>query len=250
MNMTDQQLLEDYRVNGANDAFAALVNRHLNLVYSAALRQVRDPEMAQDIAQAVFIVLVSKAETLTSRRILGDWLHGVAHRTALKARSAAFHRREKERAAARTEAPPLEQRNDWLPLLDQELARLPEKYRLPIVLCDLEGRTRQEAAQQLGWPEGTVAGRLTRGREMLAKRLLRRVSALSGIAGVLTAATANAALPGRLTASALQAALNQRSLSAQTLRLAQGVLQSMSWNKLKVGIVALLMALTAVGGLT
>jgi uncharacterized protein (TIGR03067 family) len=117
------------------------------------------------------------------------------------------------------------------------------------VLCDLEGRTRQEAAHQLGWPEGTVAGRLGRGREMLAKRLLRRASALSGLAGVLTATTANAALPARLAASALQAALNQAAITAQTLHLAKGVLQSMSWNKLKLSFVALLTTLIAAGGL-
>ena len=114
--------------------------------------------------------LVRKAASLTSRPVLGDWLHGVARHAALKARGAAARRRAKELASAQAAAQHAAARNDWLPLLDEELSRLPEKYRLPVVLCDLEGRTRKEASAQLGWPEGTVAGRLARGRALLATR--------------------------------------------------------------------------------
>src|SRR5439155_26498308 len=120
-----------------------------------------------DACQATINVLVSKAESIPARPVLGDWLHGVARRTARKARAGAARRREKERAAARAESSPQEPRNDWLPLLDQEVSRLPEKYRLAVVLCDLEGHTRAEAAARLGWPEGTVAARLARGRALL-----------------------------------------------------------------------------------
>src|SRR5207248_667427 len=131
----------------------------------------------EDAFQATFLVLVRKAGTLAARAVLGDWLHGVARRTALAARREAARRRAKERARARPEVQGEEARDDRLPLLDEELARLPEKYRLPLVLCDLEGRTRRETAGLLGWPEGTVAGRLARGRALLARRLARRGAA-------------------------------------------------------------------------
>src|SRR5207237_9711715 len=99
-------------------------------------------------------------------------------------------------------------RNDWLPLLDEELGRLPEKYRLPIVLCDLEGKTRREAAEQLGCPEGTVAGRLARSRALLAKRLIRRAQILSGVVPTaLAGGTADAALPPALVHATVQAAV-------------------------------------------
>ena len=136
------------------------------MVRGVCRRVLRDNHDADDAFQAAFLVLLRKASTLATREVVGDWLHGVAYRTALKARAAAARRRLKERQTLRREAildeeaPP-----EWRPLLDQEIGRLPEKYRLPLVLCDLEGRTRKEAAQQLGWPEGTLSGRLSaRGR--------------------------------------------------------------------------------------
>src|SRR5262249_15380177 len=170
-------------------AFAALVRRHGTMVLSVCQRILGNAADADDAFQTTFLVLVRKARSLRSRAVLGDWLHGVAKRSALKARSAAQHRRGKEQAMARSESHGEEPRDEWLPILDEEISRLPEKYRLPIILCELEGRTRQEAAQQLRWPEGTVAGRLARAREMLARRLTRR--------GVkLSAASLAAALPG------------------------------------------------------
>jgi len=161
---------------------------------------------------------------------VGDFLHGVARRIALSARAAAARRRAKERAVARP-AVREDERNDWSALLDDELCRLPEKYRVPVVLCDLEGRTRREAAGQLGWPEGTVAGRLARGRELLAKRLLSGAQTLSGVlpatlAPRLVISTAQAA-----TAMAGKGAV-QGVLSPAALTLAQGVMQTMLWNKL------------------
>jgi hypothetical protein len=160
-------------------------------------------------------------------------------------------------AVAHSEAPVKESANDWLPVLDEELSRLPAKYRLPIVLCELEARTRQEAAAQLGWPEGTVAGRLARGRELLATRLLRRATMLSG---VLAGGVAQGGLPGRLQQSTVQAAMLLAAgrttasgvLSAQTLAIAQGVMQTMFWRKIKIGALALLAAVlvVAAGGLT
>src|SRR5205814_4997701 len=142
---------------------------------------------------------------------IGDWLHGVSRRIALKSRAASARRRDREGAAARRERNPEVERNDWLPWLDEEVGRLPAKYRLPLVLCDLEGQTRGEAARALGWPEGTVAGYLARGRAMLAKRLLRRAAALGGaVAGAVAGGDAQA-VPVRLLEAALPAALGSAS---------------------------------------
>jgi RNA polymerase sigma factor (sigma-70 family) len=197
----DGQLLDRFLACRDEAAFAALVRRHGPMVLGVCLRTLRNRADAEDAFQATFLVLVRKASSLAGRRVLGDWLHGVARRTALKARSAAALRRAKERTTARPEAPPDEAPNDWLPVLDQELSGLPEKYRLPIILCDLEGKTRKEAAGQLGWPEGTVAGRLARARQILAKRLLRRAQV---VCGALPAV--RAALPPALVGSTVRAA--------------------------------------------
>src|ERR1700723_3379314 len=113
--------------------------------------------------------------------MMANWMYGVAHQTAMKARAMIAKRRTREQGTAVPEpqTPEQDTRNDLQPLLDQELSRLPDKYRVAIVLCDLEGKTRKEAARQLGCPEGTMAGRLTRARIMLAKRLARHGLALS-----------------------------------------------------------------------
>ncbi len=142
---------------------------------------------AEDAFQATFIVLVRKASSIVPREMVGNWLYGVAHQTALQARRTAARRRAREVQV--TEMPDTEPQQDrWAdlqPLLDEELSRLPDHYRAVIVLCDLEGRTRKEVARQLGCPEGTVASRLARARAMLAKRLTQRGVALS--AGALAA---------------------------------------------------------------
>ena len=126
-------------------------------------------------------MLVRKAGSIAQRQVLGNWLYGVAYHTALVARSAASLRRAKEAQAVARQQPPEE--SAWLellPLLDQELSRLPDKYRIPIVLCELQGMSRQDAARQLGLPEGTLSSRLARARAMLARRLGQRGLALTG----------------------------------------------------------------------
>ena len=178
------------------------------MVLGVCRRVLHNEADAEDAFQATFLVLVRKAGSLSSRAVLGDWLHGVARRTALNAKRLAVRRRAKEKAMARPKAQGEGEQDDWLPLLDEELSRLAEKYRLPIVLCDLEGRTRREAAEQLGWPEGTVAGRLRRGRMLLAKQLARRSSARSAgsLASVLSARSAATSVPTSLAASTAKAA--------------------------------------------
>ena len=141
-----------------------------------------------------------------------------------------------------------EAQNDWLPRLDEELSRLPRTYRAVIVACDLEGKTRQQAARQLSLPEGTVASRLARARALLAKRLLRGAQVIS--ATVVTGSAAKAALPAELVHSTIQAAAlvaagNRTAegvLSAAALTLAKGVMQAMFWNKVKIAGVLLVAA--------
>src|ERR1700704_4625880 len=205
---TDGELLARFVERRDENAFAALVGRHGPMVLGVCRRILGNDADSEDAFQATFLVLVRKAPSLTARAILGDWLHGVARYTALKAKAAAVHRRAKEQVMARPDATAEEVRNDWLPLLDEELARLPEKYRLPIVLCDLEGKTRHEAAEQLGWPEGTVAGRLARARTMLAKALARHGVVFSGgaLAVAISQNAASACVPGALVFSTVKAA--------------------------------------------
>ena len=189
--LTDGQLLEDYISRRDEAAFAALVRRHGPMVWGVCRRVLRNHHDAEDAFQATFLVLVRKAASIASRELLANWLYGVAHQTALKARATAAKRKGRERQVTEMPEPAVTEQDLWRdlqPLLDEELSRLPDKYRVVIVLCDLEGKTRKEAARQLGCPEGTVAGRLARARTMLAKRLARRGLALSGgaLAAVLS----------------------------------------------------------------
>jgi RNA polymerase sigma factor (sigma-70 family) len=254
--LTDGQLLRQFLAQRDEAAFAALVRRHSPMVHGVCRRVLANDADAQDAFQATFLVLVRKARALKSRAVLGDWLHGVARRTALKAKGAAARRRIKERAVARTQGQCQRNQNAWLPLLDEELSGLPEKYRLPIILCELEGKTRQEAARHLGWPEGTVAGRLARARLLLAKRLLARGVVLPG--GALTAAFAtsgaSACVPPTLVHSTIKAATlvaagetaAEGVISAKVAVLTGEVMKAMLLSKLKN--VAVVLVACVLGG--
>src|ERR1700731_4596533 len=166
--LTDEQLLEDYISRHDEAAFATLVRRHGPMVWSVCRRVLRNHQDAEDAFQATFLVLVRKAASIVPREMVANWLYGVAHQTARKARATTAKRQAREKQVnelpepeARTEP---ELWRDLQPLLDQELSRLPDKYRVAVVLCDLEGKTRKEAARQLGVPEGTLAARVARGR--------------------------------------------------------------------------------------
>src|SRR5262249_3383395 len=150
-------------------AFEALMRRHGPMVMGVCRRVLHYAHDAEDAFQAAFLVLVRKAASLEARENVGDWLHGVALRTAVKAKASEARRRGKERRMARPEAVESDVAPEWQALLDQELQGLPEKYRVPIILCELEGRTHQDAARQLGCPVGTLSGRLSRARAMLAQ---------------------------------------------------------------------------------
>jgi len=251
--LTDGQLLEDYISRRDEAALAALVRRHAPTVWGVCRRMLRNYHDAEDAFQATFLVFARKATSIASPELLANWLYGVANQTALNARTTAARRSARERQMAQMpepEAVPQDLWHDLRPVLDQELSRLPDKYRIPIVLCDLEGKTRKEAAQQLGCPEGTVAGRLARARALLARRLARRGLAASG--GTLAAVLArNAALASAPTAVVLRTikaaglfgagqAAATALIPAKVAALTEGVLKTMLLTKLKIATAVLL----------
>src|SRR5215831_7731213 len=163
--LTDAELLECFTAKQEEAAFEAILRRHGSMVFGVCRRVLRDTHDAEDAFQATFLVLARKASSIRSRELLANWLYGVAYQTALKARIAAVKRRARETSMNEIpepagKVPPVAP--DWQDLLDQELNALPIKYRVPILLCDLEGKSRKEAADQLGVPEGTLNSRLAR----------------------------------------------------------------------------------------
>src|SRR5262245_30895137 len=208
---TDAHLLDALVARRDDAAFAALLRRHGPMVWGVCRRLLRNVHDAEDAFQAAFIVFVRKAASIKRRHLLGNWLYGTAYRAALEARAAARrHAREKQvnQMPQPAAPPPPDVRDDVRGLLDGELSRLPERYRVAIVLCDLEGHTRRQAARQLKVPEGTLSGRLTTARRLLAQRLRRRGLTLSGGALAATLAPqATACVPAALLTSTLNAAL-------------------------------------------
>ena len=167
--LSDGQFLDCFLTHREEAAFAALVRRHGPMVFGVCRRVLTDLHDAEDAFQATFLVLVRKAASIWPRDQVGPWLHGVAYRTASKARCRAARRRIVEKRASAAMARSGERAitesdaavwRDLRPLIDAELQRLPEAYRAPVVLCDLEGTSRGKAAQRLGVPEGTISSRL------------------------------------------------------------------------------------------
>jgi RNA polymerase sigma factor (sigma-70 family) len=186
--LSDGRLLERFVRTGDGAAFAAVVRRHGPMVLGVCRRVLGNDQDAEDAFQATFLVLARKAGSLSRPELLGNWLHGVAYRTARHARARTARRLRREREAAMSEArndPQQALAQELRQLLDQELAHLPEKYRAPLVLCYLQGKTHHEAARLLGWPPGSMSYRLARGREMLHRRLSRRKLALFAVPGPL-----------------------------------------------------------------
>jgi RNA polymerase sigma factor (sigma-70 family) len=252
---TDGQLLGRFIERRDETAFGALVRRHGPMVWGVCRRLLANHHDAEDAFQATFLVLVRKAASVVPRERVVNWLYGVAHQTALKARATAAKRRRRERQVRHLPNPAVTGRNpgrDPYPDLDRELSRLPEKYRIAIILCDLEGRTRKEAARQLGVPEGTLAARLARGRSMLAKRLTRRNLAVpaGGMAALCLDKAAGASVPVALMSSVIKAAawpaagqtVSAGAVGARAAALTEEVLKSMLMTKLKTAAVVLLAA--------
>jgi RNA polymerase sigma factor (sigma-70 family) len=256
--LTDGLLLERFLTSRDETAFAALVRRHGPLVFGVCRRVLGNVHDAEDAFQAAFLVLAQKARSVVRRSALGSWLYTVAYRAALEARAAGARRRERERQVPAMPHPAVDppEPQDWRPLLDRELDRLPEKYRTPVVLCDLEGRPRKEAARQLGLPEGTLSSRLATARRMLARRLARQGVTFSGgaLAAVVSQSAATAHVPMSLVwstarAASLVAAGQLAAASTPAALLTKGVLKAMFMAKLKatVATVAVVMALGASG---
>jgi RNA polymerase sigma factor (sigma-70 family) len=250
----DGQLLASFIAQKDEAAFEALVRRHGPMVFGVCRRLLRNHHDAEDAFQATFLVLARKASSVWPREKVANWLHGVALRTAMKARSLTAKRRRREKQGKEMPEPEAAQQGQWRdvqPLLDQELNGLPANYRLPILLCDLEGKTIKEASRQLGWPQGTVAGRLTRGRKLLAKRLASRGVILSAgsLAAVVTQNATTAGVPSSVVISTVKAAsvlvAGQTTAAgmvpAKVAALMEGVIKSMMLTKLtKAGMVGLL----------
>lgn len=263
VGLTDHQLIERFttrRAEAAEAAFEALVNRHGPMVLRVVKGILRDPHDVEDAFQATFLVLVRKAHSIGERDLLGPWLHGVARRVALKARGVAWRRSRREGgviddpADGATEGPWL----DLRPLLHEELDRLPDKYRKPVILCHLQGLTHAEAAQELAWPVGTVSVRLSRARKLLKDRLTRRGLTVQGsfLTVGLGAEGATAVVPQALIQATAQAAvaasagslLATGGLSAGAILLTKRTLTIMLMSRLKWLALPLALGAGAAGG--
>jgi RNA polymerase sigma factor (sigma-70 family) len=262
---TDSQLLEAFCRNRDALALEVLVRRHAPMVWGVCRRTLANHHEAEDAFQATFLVLLRKAASLRTPELLPNWLYRVAYQTARKARQTAAKRCSREKQVPALPEPPAEPHPDPFGLdlrdvLDEELRRLPEKYRIAILLCDLEGKTRPEAARQMRVPEGTVASRLATGRALLARRLIRRGLGASAVS--LAAAGFQQAAPGAVPAALLANTAKAIGLlaageaaaaglvSAEVSALADSVLRGMAVAKLKTpSIVLVLAALVLAGGI-
>jgi serpin B len=255
---TDGSLLTRFADDRDEAAFELLLRRHGPMVWNVCRRVLASAGDADDAFQATFLVLVRKARSIAKRDSVASWLHGVAHRVALDARASAARRRAHERGAAMpTEGLPADGAGaEVRQVLDEELRRLPEKYRAPLVLCYLEGKTNDEAACELGCTRGTVAGRLSRARDLLRGRLARRGLALTvtAVATALAEGASPALLPAGLLTTTLKAAAAYAAASAvaspAAAALAEGALRAMFLTKLKVAaaVAAVVVALGAGAG--
>jgi RNA polymerase sigma factor (sigma-70 family) len=236
---TDADLLARFLATRDEQAFTLLVRRHGPMVYRVCRRVTGDYHLAEDAFQAAFVVLAAKAGSVRPRAALCAWLCSVAYRTALRARTVSDRRRRRETPVETLPEPASEttdlvETSDVAAVLDEEIARLPEHLRVPVLLCELEGQSRQEVAGHLGIPEGTLSSRLAAARKALAVRLRQRGVALSAAAlGAVLGRVASASLPADLTARAAAVALTPNLVPAPVAALSNGVLRIMFAQKLK-----------------
>src|SRR5262245_39879646 len=253
----DSALLTRFLTGRDPAAFEALLARHGPMVLRVCQRVLGNRHDAEDAFQATFLVLARKAASVQPAAALAAWLHGVACRVALGARISSARRRRREAPAP--ELAPLDPRPDplseltareALQILDEEVQRLPQAYRLPVILCCLEGLSQEEAARQLGWTPGSLRGRLERGRKYLHQRLARRGLELApALALVEVACGAAPDLAGGLRASTAKAAaafaagdtVRGRGVSREVATLTEQGLGSMTLGKAKVGLAAALL---------
>ncbi|MBV9124419.1 MAG: sigma-70 family RNA polymerase sigma factor [Planctomycetes bacterium] len=255
--LSDQALLQEFKERGDEAAFKALLYRHGPMILSVCRNVLGNDADAEDAFQATCVILVRKAASIRKTASIGSWLHGVAYRTALKARARAQAREKKESC---TPGRPASDPGDlaWREVrqvLHEELTGLAERFRAPLVACYLEGKTQQEAAAQLGMAKSTLKERLERGRSLLRARLVRRGLGPAALLTVAAWPDASASVPGTLMSSTVKAAtLIARGqavmvvLSPNVAALTEGALKTVFLTKLKLATALLLgSALVATG---
>jgi RNA polymerase sigma factor (sigma-70 family) len=257
----DAQLLERWLAQRDEAAFEVLVWRYGPMVLGVCRRLLRHPQDVEDAFQATFLTFVRKAGSIRKREGVSSWLYKVAYRIAIRAGQAA--RRRQQRQQPLIDVPATVQDLSWSdlqPVLDEEVNRLPLRYRTTFLLCYFQGRTNAEAARELGCPEGTIASRLAGARKLLRQRLLRRgISAgAAGLALTSVPETVAAELPVALAHSTVRAGLGFAMgnplaglVSSRTVSLTEGVLRTMFLQEMKmVALVVLVVGLLGGGGLT
>ncbi len=239
----DRELLARFVATRDGGAFAALLDRHGPMVMGVCQRILRDAD-AEDAFQATFLVLARRAAALRADESLGPWLYVVARRVALRLRADRMKRAERERQAAARGEQAMALADDLREVLDEEVGRLPPRYRSPVVLCYFQGKSNTEAAEELGCSKGTVSGRLARARDILRRRLSRRGVTLTsaGLVAVLTPTALNAAVPATLAAATLDGVLTGGAGTAAVL--ANGVLRAV---RIKGWLTLLALCVSAVG---
>ena len=249
------QLLDDYSARHSQDAFAALVERHVNLVYSVALRHLGDPHQAQDVVQAVFIILARKAVSLRREIVLTGWLYQTARLASAELRRGEARRQRREQAAymqSTAQSPPAETPwEQFAPLLDDALARLGRKDRDTVLLHYFEGRSVAEVAAVLQVKEPAVKKRVGRALEKLRRCFAKHGIVVSAavLAGAIATNSVQAA-PAGLAAATTAATFNASFLTTSSLTLIKGTLKLMAWTKAKTAIVIGVVALLAAGTAT
>ncbi len=260
---SDAALLTRYARTRDNEAFAELLRRHGPVVLGVCRRLLVNRQDAEDAFQAVFLVLARKVESVRPPGMVGNWLYGVAVRTAKKANLAATRRWRREMATAMARRTDANSRStaelsELRAVIDDELSRLPEHLRAAIVLCDLGGKSSAEVSRELGCPAGTIGARLHRARKLLAERLTRRGVSLSaaGLGAALTPEASSAAVSSSLTRATLEiaetaaAGAASPALSPTVQALAEGVIRTMTNGKFKLTVAAMIVGLlTGVGAL-
>jgi RNA polymerase sigma factor (sigma-70 family) len=253
--LSDWQLLECFTTRRDEAAFAALVRRHGPMILNVCRAVLRHEQDAEDAFQATFLTLARKADSIQRREAVAGWLYEVAQRIAVKAQAGSARRRAREqRATPMASADPTLDMTlrDLRRVLHEELRQLPDKYRLPLMLCYLEGRSHEEAAAHLGWGRTAFRGRLDRGREQLRRRLAARGVAFSALLCATAVAPTAAAesLVNAVVRAAVPSAVGGSGSGAISVRagaLAEGVIQAMQTSKLKVAT-ALLLAVALLAG--
>lgn len=257
-DQSDAQLVERFLTSRDDTVFEAIVRRHGPMIFRVCWRVLQDEQEAEDALQATLLVLAQKLHSVRKRTSLASWLHGVAHRVALKAKTQVASRERHERKASVSGAVASDDIT-WKELrtvLDAELSQMSEKWRLPLILCYLEGRTQDEAAAQLGCGERTLRRRLDEARAALGRRLSRRgiVWPAAFCSVLLSECVATAAMKLEVVRSTVEVAAHVLAgqgttaiVPAKVAALAEGVMKAMFISQLKV-VVAILLALGVVAG--